>query len=185
MIQLRMNISSSKYQTDLDILIAGVLAILLIVFVVWATNFLHKKREKLELKEMKARFGYLFVDLHLKRGFGTVFYTPIFFLRRLLFISIPTFFFPEKPWLQLQLLVFLSSLYLIWYYNVCPHAYSDRKIFETINEVMLLVCAYHLMLFSGYTHELFAQFLFGYSFILTMILIFMFNLTWIVISAIQ
>jgi hypothetical protein len=94
-----MTIQNSEYQTIVDMVIMGVIGILIIGFVVFATRFLHKRRQELEDPSIKAKYGYLYIDLHLTRGFGTVFYSPMFFFRRLLFIAIPTLFFPETAWL--------------------------------------------------------------------------------------
>lgn len=102
--------------------------------------------------------------MHLFKSKYTVLYYPMTMLRRTVFVAIPTFI-PNAPWLQCQLVVGLSSFYLMWYLHVRPHNSKSRIRLETCNELLIMACVYHMMLFSKFVTNIYAQFYFGYSYI--------------------
>lgn len=53
-------------------------------------RFLMKNRNELDDKDFKKRYGSFYPGVHLKRYKYTVCYFPIFLLRKLLYILIPT-----------------------------------------------------------------------------------------------
>jgi len=59
----------------------------------------------------------------------------------------------------------MSLVYVMWYLNVRPHDSRERVRLEVFNEVLIMLCVYHMMLFSKFTTNITAQFYFGYSFL--------------------
>jgi len=59
----------------------------------------------------------------------------------------------------------MSLVYVMWYLNVRPHDSRERVRLEVFNEVLIMLCVYHMMLFSKYTTNITATYYFGYSFI--------------------
>jgi hypothetical protein len=76
---------------------------------------LYKNREKLdEDKKFQARFANLYPGIRFKsKGLAGIWYYPLFLVRRIMFVAIPTFML-AAPCYQVQLLLFLTSLYLIY-----------------------------------------------------------------------
>ena len=55
---------------------------------------LEKKRQTLDDKEVRKKIGNLYQDVKLQgRGRETLWYYPIFMLRRIMFVAIPTFLY--------------------------------------------------------------------------------------------
>ena len=48
-----------------------------------------------------------------------------------------------------MLLMFTYS-YLVWYISIRPHKYNHRFYMEVLNESLLMVLSYHLIMFSDY-----------------------------------
>jgi hypothetical protein len=87
-----------------------------------------------------------------------------FILRRVFFIIFASFMFTIGT-IQLQLLVFTNLLYLIFY--VSHHCHKEPQIFckEVINEIIVMVGCYHVLLFTHYLwYNDFIKFMLGYSF---------------------
>jgi len=70
-------------------------------------------------------------------------------LRRVVFVAIPTFFY-LMPFAQIQLLIFLTSLYILFYSGVRPHTDPKRVKIEIFNEVMIMMMNYHMVCFSKF-----------------------------------
>lgn len=74
-------------------------------------------------------------------------YYPLFLLRRVIFVSIPTFLY-LWPAHQIQLLIVLTSHYIVAYVHSQPHWDSKRVKVEVFNELMILLACYHIVCFS-------------------------------------
>lgn len=100
------------------------------------------------------------------RGKQTIYlmYYPLFLVRRIVFVAIPTFLY-NYPYYQVQLLIFLTSLYISAYMGTRPHWDSKKMMTESFNEMMTLLACYHLICFSEFNLDAEAQFSSGYSFI--------------------
>ena len=59
-------------------------------------------------------------------------------------------FIPFDSCMQMQALIFSSSLYIIWYVSVWPHLEKLELYLEIINEVLMELGFYHLMVFSDF-----------------------------------
>ena len=93
--------------------------------------------------------GNLIKGIKLSRNKWAKYYYPIFMVRRLVFVII-VMFIPFDSCLQMQALIFSSSLYIIWYVGVWPHQEKLEIYLEVINEVLLQLLFYHLMVFSEF-----------------------------------
>lgn len=102
-------------------------------------------------------------------------YYVIFLLRRLIFVAIPTFVH-SMDFMQLQLLIFFSSLYIISYSGSQPHNTTRRNVLESFNEFMIMVSCYHLVCFSKFNLDIESQFTMGYSYIGVIMIVVFVNL---------
>ena len=161
-IQIEMWLRNSKYQQTTDILVAMMITSFVVAFPVFIFVFNSKNRQRLDLPEVKAKWSNFYSELHLTRTSWTVFYLPMFLIRRIFFVMIPTFMFLH-PMFQLQFLVFSSSLYVIFYESQKPHLLKSRQQLEVTNEVLIMIACYHMFLFSKFNFNLDLQFTMGYS----------------------
>jgi hypothetical protein len=109
---------------------------------------------------------------------------PLSILRRAIFVMIPAFF-TGMSCNQIQLLMFLSFLYMIWYANYRPHYSSTRTRLEIFNEAMILVCCYHMFIFSNFAMDLDMQFYFGYVYVCVIGIVLIINLRTVIVSTIR
>jgi hypothetical protein len=131
-----------------------------------------------------AKVGNLVKGVKFSRNKWAKYYYPIFMVRRLLFVFI-VMFIPFDSCLQMQALIFMSILYIIWYVGVWPHLERVEACLEVFNEVLMQLLFYHLMVFSDfYTGEgrvslkLYAS----YSFVAILGIIILVNLIYVLIQ---
>ena len=105
-------------------------------------------------------------------------------VRRLLFVFI-VMFIPFDSCMQMQALIFSSTLYIIWYVGIWPHLERMEAILEVINEVLMQMLFYHLMVFSDfYTGEgrISLKLYASYSFVGILGLIILINLIYVLVQ---
>ena len=130
---------------------------------------------KLKTPKVRARISNLYQQIDLTQGrWGLAYYT-IFLIRRILFVAIPTFLY-FWSWLQLQTLLFLTSIYIVYYAWIRPHLTRQRVGVEVFNEVMTMVIHYHMVCFSEFNTTTMGQFYMGYSFVGCILLVVICNL---------
>lgn len=136
---------------------------------------IERNRADLDKPEVRARISNLYSDIHLTRNQQTVWYYPVFMLRRVIFVAIPTFVY-FIPTIQLQVLVFATSTYIMYYSGVRPHTDWKRFKLELFNEIVIMVMCYHLMLFTYFVVDDSTQFVMGYSYVFFLALVFVVNI---------
>ena len=102
-------------------------------------------------------------------------------MRRLLVVMI-VMLIPFDSCLQMQALIFSSSLYIIWYVAIWPHLENLELYLEITNEILMQLLFYHLMVFTDFyvgegrqSFKLYAS----YSFVVFLGLILSINLTYV------
>ena len=139
-----------------------------------------RNREKLEEPQIWKRISNFYSELKLRQKLtGHLFYYPLFLIRRIVFVGIPTFLY-QFPSHQVQLLIFLTSMYILFYMNNRPHWDSKRGQVEIFNELMILVSSYHLICFSDFNLHAAAQFNMGYSFVAVIFIVVFVNIILVV-----
>jgi hypothetical protein len=109
-----------------------------------------KYKERLEEPKVALRISNLYQDVRLKfkQNWKLVYY-PLFLIRRIVFVAIPTFL-SNWPSYQVQSLIFLTSLYILFYMGERPHWETKRVQIEVFNELMILWACYHMICFSDF-----------------------------------
>lgn len=107
------------------------------------------------------KFKALVFEIHLTRSPSTVLFYPISLIRRLAFVVIPVVL-EGRPGYQVQCLLLLLTIYVMTYSSIRPHTRKSTTRLEVVNECCLMVCTYHLVVFSAFSHDLETQFLFGF-----------------------
>ena len=133
---------------------------------------------------MRQMYEKLYSNISLKRSKYSQLYYPIFMIRRFLFIIVPLSF-QNKPGIQLSLLIFLSSLYIIWYIMLWPHNMRKLVYIELTNEVFFMILNYHMVAFTLFNPDLQTQFNMGWSYLLFMGLLILVNLTFVATNVIS
>jgi hypothetical protein len=88
-------------------------------------------------------------------------YEPISMALKLSFVVIPLCF-PNQG-LKIQILLFVHSLFIIWYGNVQPHTDRGEYRMWMFNQGMQMVIYYHLLVFSDFVIDPEIKFKMGYS----------------------
>lgn len=109
-----------------------------------------KYKERLEEPKVALRISNLYQDVRLKfkQNWKLVYY-PLFLARRIAFVAIPTFL-SNWPSYQVQMLIFLTSFYILFYMGERPHWETKRVQIEVFNELMILWACYHMICFSDF-----------------------------------
>jgi hypothetical protein len=115
-------------------------------------------RDRLDEESTKTKIGFLYLDVktHGKKMHKLNYYT-IFLCRRLFFVFVPTFIY-MYDYIQLQMLMFSTSLYIISYSGSKPHISKRRTQLESFNEFMIMIATYHLVCFSRFNLDMDMQF---------------------------
>jgi hypothetical protein len=141
-------------------------------------------RNRLDEENIKKRISNFYTQIKTDKGLWSLSYYTIFLLRRLLFVAIPTLL-PSAPWFQLQILIFTSSLYVMYYAGTKPHAEKERVNIEIFNEIMIMMINYHMVCFSEFNLDLMAQFNMGYSFVVCILVVVFGNIMVLAIKQIK
>jgi hypothetical protein len=156
-----------------------------ILFPFIAMGTIHKKRDNLENPAVRLRFHNFYEDVKTKqRSWSHLMYYPVFLFRRIAFVLIPTALWWCNSF-QIQLLISLSTLYIIFYGWVQPHWETNRTKLEIFNECILLAIAYHMIAFSDFNLDVDSSFFMGYSYIGHMLFMIVVNIIWMVIVTVQ
>jgi hypothetical protein len=96
-VEFEMYFKKSPLLIDTNLHTALVIFSLTVAFTAFITCFLFKNKDKLETPEMQAKYINLYSDIHIKKGAATLWYQPVFFGRRIVFVVIPTllYLFPN------------------------------------------------------------------------------------------
>ncbi len=97
---------------------------------------------------MNEKIGSLYLGLKTNQKWAAIAYTPIFLIRRLLFVGL-TFILAKQPNLQVHLFIYLLLWYVIYIETVLPHETRFQTTQEHANEIFVLVICYHFVLFTG------------------------------------
>ena len=123
-----------------------------------------KHRAELDHPPMRAQVEKLYAGIALGRERHTVLYYPLAMLRRLVYVLIPLTL-RGHPGLQLQVLCFLESLYVIWYGAYRPHWQRREALLEVANEAFLMLLFYHLLCFTLFNATAEGRYVMGWSYL--------------------
>lgn len=139
------------------------------------------ERNELDIKSTKDKFGSLYNELRTKH-FVTLMHTPIFFIRRLVFVyALQTHVFS----LKYGGVVFCSMFTLCYLLHVRPQ-YSKRlwKL-EIFNEISLLSLMQILPLFTDWVTKAEVQYEFGWTFVYMLGPLFMLNIGYVIMAIVD
>lgn len=105
----------------------------------------------------------MYVGIHNHRSRWSKYYWPISLFRRIIFVAIPAVLH-DYPFMELMVLIFFTSIYIISYAGIRPHWNNNRTRLEIFNEVIIMYFEYHTMIFTDYCTNPNFQFLMGNSY---------------------
>lgn len=85
----------------------------------------------------------------------------------------------------MQILIFLTSLYIIYYADSQPHVIKERVLIEIFNEWWIMIMVYHMIAFSEFVMDPWTQFVMGYSFVINIAFVIFVNLAIIALKQIK
>jgi hypothetical protein len=118
--QLRLWITASPAQAITDKLMAVGIGLVMLAIIPFEIIFLYKNQRKFHRPNMIEKYDILFDGLKLRKKLALISYAPVFLIKRMIFVLIPTIFY-TIPSIQIQILVFMQSIYIIYYFTVEPY----------------------------------------------------------------
>lgn len=100
-VQIKLKVTNSIYQTTAQFLQAISFLAALMIFLVVIIVFLGKNKHLMNTLEFKSKYENLYQDIHLTRSKTNIYFFPIFILRRIFFVMVPSFL-NFYPWAQIQ-----------------------------------------------------------------------------------
>ena len=152
--------------------------ILLAALVAWPAFsglWLHFNRADLDEGLFRAKYETMYMNISLMRSAWSILYHMAFCIRRFFFVMIPLFFL-GKPYLQLQMLLFFNSLYVIWYAAEVPHNEKRITWVETANECLFMILVYHMLSFTAFAEDVDSQYTMGASYLVFLGIMILINL---------
>ena len=139
---------------------------LLVLLAVPALFYLFMRYNKLwlESKSFRARYDNIYSGLALMKSKFTILYMFAPYLRRIVFVLIPTLV-PNFAVYQSQMFMFIQLFYTMIYCEMKPHQTRVRFWMEMFNETMICCCIYSLILFTAFVTNIEMTYVFGYGYI--------------------
>lgn len=126
-----------------------IIGLQLILFPFWAGYFLTANKKELYKRKVSDKYSSLYLGI--KTDSDAALLSPMFFLiRRALYVAFATLQV-GMPYLQVQLLVFSNSLYIIFIGLAKPHVTRKSYRLELLNEFITMLMCYHLFIFTQWT----------------------------------
>jgi len=138
------------------------LSMLVILLPGFVTVFLFFFQDRLDTPALQ-RFQSFYNCIRFDSRLALLF-TPLFLMRRLI-VVMAAVFMPVKSGYHCQFFIFLSIAMLAYLVFVRPFATRIMNILEIINEAVVLITGYHLILFSDYVADIDFKQKAGFSFI--------------------
>jgi len=132
---------------------------------------------------MRRKIGSLYLGIKIGPQMVKSF-NVIFFIRRYLFVYL-TYSFYQEPALQTLLFCQSCLFYLIYFMQMRPYVDKLTNNVEILSEFLLIVCFYHLILFSRFVDDPVLRFKLGWSLMGAICLLFLVNFSVIGYSTIR
>lgn len=133
------------------------------------------KRKTLDTLEIREKIERMYMDIDLTRNYWTIFYYPMFLLRRFIFVVIPILL-PEYPIIQIIVLSIINLLFLMFLGAVKPHITFRKRCLEFFNEYMIMLISLQLLCFTDFIPDAKIYFYIGYIFVLNISFCFLMNI---------
>jgi len=110
--------------------------------IIWVT--LKRNYHRLKTKECEESIGNMYAELYIGERnlsawtISTVFYWPVFLIRRFIFVAVPVIF-NDRPIYQMISLLLLTNSYQIFYFMMRPHYIPRRRYIEMFNESLIMI----------------------------------------------
>jgi len=107
-----------------------------------------KYRSRLQESEVKRRIDSTYYHVRTNHIKSTL-YTPAFMTRRMLLVMVAVFLSASPNWLVICF-VEMQVMYLVYLLAARPHYWPSENVIELINELILLIFGYALVLCTDY-----------------------------------
>jgi hypothetical protein len=163
--------------TSIDMIIGVIMFSVLFGYLILCVIVIKKYKATLKTKKVSSKISNLYQDVRLKdKSYWNLMYYPIFLFRRIVFVAIPTFLH-KHSYFQIQLLVLLTSFYIMYYCGTRPHLTGQRVKIEVFNEVIIMLMNYHMVCLSEFNLSIEMHFHVGYSMVAWIVLMVAVNLS--------
>ena len=113
-----------------------------------------------------------------------MYYWVYFIIRRTAFFSVPIILW-SMPMLQLQILCFFTSLYVILIAYIKPHLDKKAMRLEIFNEVMMMLSVYHMFCFTEFNLDDMQKYNMGHSYVFFVSGTFIYNVAKMILKNVE
>ena len=99
-VQFKLFLKNSPFMDPESLKTAAGIGLLMFFIPVWGFIILNRNRKTLDTQETRDKYQNLYNDVHLTRSTFTIYYWPVFMIRKLIFVIIPVLLH-KFPGLQL------------------------------------------------------------------------------------
>ena len=132
------------------------------------------------MENFEKRYGALYINLD-KDKLTAIVFTFVFLIRRLAF-AYTICFVDKNITFQILVLDFLSTILLSYYICAKPMQDAINNFVHIFNEVIILVCAWSLFLFTDYVPDPLQRHSFGYYYLTFIAINFLVNLCVLILT---
>ena len=160
-VQIKMYINGAAYSNWVSQAFSYLLAVIVVglpLLLIWGLKQILKFGDN---KLLRKQLGFLYSELHIFKHRRSIMYFPVFLLRRLVLVLVPTLI-PFQG-LQMQGLTLLTLAGQWWYFDMLAHNEQQRRMLEVVNESLVLAFIYLLILVSDFNQNLDFQYSLGYG----------------------
>lgn len=182
-VQIGLVIKDSEFQDQMDQKAAIVLGSILIGVPIIYSIFLTVYSKEITSRSFKKKFESMYEDIHNYRSKWSKYYIVLSMIRRMLYAIIPALVY-RYSYFRVQLLILLSTGYVITYANIRPHIFSRRFRLELFNESMIMIFNYHILLWTDFCYDNEFQYSVGDSFRVCLLILVFVNIIMMLTNAV-
>lgn len=161
------------------------LAMIVVIFALLAFSlfFLQVRFKDLAKKESKERYGALYLEIKTRERTALL-HSFMFKLRRIIYATI-VINWQDRNYFQIQTVIFKCSCFMIYTGYVRPFESAMNNNLELINECLVIMCSYSLIMFSSMVFDAQTRYECGWYLIALVIFTISMNLVVILVQTIS
>ena len=176
-------ISNQTWSLDGDVinsLCASFTPVYLIVLPIATVILLKRKFKKLSI-DKEGRYEVLYQNLRVLKSmrFSTFVVEPLYFYMRRVMLAVTVVYLQSQPFFQLQLLVWQSLIAIMILITLNPYSTKSQGRLELFNEILILLCIYHVFGMTDLISSVPAKLYLGYSLVGLLVFQFTFGIAFV------
>ena len=120
----------------------------IVLLPIFSVTYLYMNKNKLVDPDFNIKFGTLYLNLNLQKA--SAYLSTMFFTTRRIVLGITTVLYSDYLILIFVVYIYSSIMQLCFYLHFLPFDSFVKNLLEIINEVLILMSAYYIIMFSDY-----------------------------------